>query len=230
VLPGERLPDRQLGRRQRAHIGEQEPGAFLHRIGLGRATPRAVRIDDIVIGLLDDAAGLVHQPAVIIAADADLLDEAVGEVGTPVRAMPVDESVAAAHVLVEHEVLAEETDRLDRVGVELARAADRLPITAQIVTHRRAGADLREDIVLFSAEHDRLLEAFRNLIGNGIVGNRLVRRALPERARGCAHAWGGCRARPGGPGNPRATGSCRARLPPTPPPLPPLPPPPPPYP
>src|SRR5262249_35558759 len=83
VLPGERLPDRQLGRRQRAHIGEQEPGAFLHRIGLGRATPRAVRIDDIVIGLLDDAAGLVHQPAVIIAADADLLDEAVGEVGTP---------------------------------------------------------------------------------------------------------------------------------------------------
>ena len=70
-------------------------------------------------------AGLVHQPAVIVAADAGLLDEAVGEVGAPVRTMAVEQAEPAAQILVEHEVLAEQADGLDRIAVELARAADR---------------------------------------------------------------------------------------------------------
>ena len=56
-------------------------------------------------------AALVHQPAVIVAADAGLLDEAVGEVGAPVRAMAVEQPVTAAEILVEHEVLAQQADR-----------------------------------------------------------------------------------------------------------------------
>src|SRR5262249_30871333 len=165
VLPGERLPDRQLGRRLRPHIGEQEPGAFLHRIGLGGAALAAAGIDDVIIGLLDDAAGLVHQPAVIIAADAGLLDYAVREVGAPMRAVPVDEAVAPAQVLVEDEILAHQPDGLDRVCVELARATDWHPVASQIVAHRRAGADLGEDLVLFSAEHCRALLQLSSPVG-----------------------------------------------------------------
>ena len=77
------------------------------------------------------AAGLVHQPAVIVAADAGLLDEAVGQVRAPVRAMAVEQTVIAAEILVEHEVLAHAADRLDRTCIELARAADRHPVAAQ---------------------------------------------------------------------------------------------------
>ena len=155
ILPGERLPDRQLRHRLRAHIGEQQPGAFLHRIGLGGAAllGARARIDGVVIGLLDERPALVHQPAVIVAADAGLLDEAIGEVGAAMRAMAVEQPETAALVLVEHEVFAQEADGLDRVVVELARAADRHPIAPQVVAHRRSRADLGEDAVLFSAEH-----------------------------------------------------------------------------
>src|SRR5882672_12376052 len=69
------------------------------------------------------------------------------------RAVPVDQAVAAAELLVEDEVLAHQANGLDRIGVELAGAADRHPVAPQIVAHRRAGANLGEDIVLFSAEH-----------------------------------------------------------------------------
>jgi hypothetical protein len=64
----------------------------------------------------------------------------------------VDQPVLSAQVLVEDEVFAQEPDRLDRIGVELARAADRLPVAPQIIAHRRAGADLGEDAVSFCAQ------------------------------------------------------------------------------
>src|SRR6266852_1369310 len=110
VLPGERLPDRQLRRQLRAQIGPQQPGAFLHRIGLGGAAllGARARADRVVVGLLDAGAALVHQPAMIIAADAGLLDHAVGEVGAAVRTVPVEQPELAAQILVEHQVLAEQ--------------------------------------------------------------------------------------------------------------------------
>jgi hypothetical protein len=73
---------------------------------------------------------------VIIAADADLLDVAVGQVGAAMRTMAVEQPVAAALVLVEYEVFPEQPDRLDRVVVELAGATDRLPVAAQTSTQR----------------------------------------------------------------------------------------------
>jgi hypothetical protein len=151
VLPGERLPDRQLRHRLRSHIGPQQARTFLHRIGLGAAAiPGArARIGDVVVGLLEAAAGLVHQPAVIVAADAGLLDEAVGEIGAAMRALPIDQPEPAAEVLVEHEVLAHQADSLDRAPLELAGAADRHPIAAQQLAHRGPGADLGEQPVFF---------------------------------------------------------------------------------
>src|SRR5262245_17668820 len=112
-----------------------------------------VRVDDVVIGLLDAAAALVHQPAVIVAADAGLLDESIGEVRAPMGAMPVEEPETSAPVLVEHEILAHEANGLDRVLVEFARAADRHPVAAQKLSHRRARADLGEKTVLFGTQH-----------------------------------------------------------------------------
>jgi hypothetical protein len=55
--------------------------------------------------------------------------------------MPVDQAEGAAQILVEHEVLAHQADRLDRVFLKLASPADRLPVAAQEIAHRRAGAD-----------------------------------------------------------------------------------------
>src|SRR5262249_52507164 len=135
---------------------------FLHRIGLGRAAllGARVRIDDVVIGLLDAAAALVHQPTVIVAADAGLLDESMGEVGAPMRAVPVEEAETSALVLIEHEVLAHEPNGLDRILVEFARAADRHPVAAQKLSHRRTRADLGEKAVLFRTQHARPRSCF----------------------------------------------------------------------
>src|SRR5215469_18804567 len=112
-----------------------------------------MRVDDVVIGLLDAAAALVHQPAVVVATDAGRLDEAVGEVGAAMRAVPVEETETSALVLVKHEILAHEAHGLDRIRVELARAADRHPVAAQQLSHGRARADLGEKAVLFGTEH-----------------------------------------------------------------------------
>src|SRR5215813_4259892 len=119
-----------------------------------------MRVDDVVIGLLDAAAGLVHQPAVVVAADADLLDESIGEIRAPMGAVPVEEPETSALILVEHEILAHEANGLDRVLVEFARAADRHPVAAQKLSHRRARADLGEKAVLFGTQHARPRSCF----------------------------------------------------------------------
>src|SRR5262249_33605645 len=143
VFPGERLPDGELRRRLWPHIGPQQPGAFLHRISDGRATllcPRA-RINQVVVRLLDAASTLVHQPAVVIAADASVFDEAIREVGAAMRTMAVEEPETSALILIEHEIFAHQADGLDGVLLQFARAADRHPIAAQKLTHWSFRAD-----------------------------------------------------------------------------------------
>src|SRR5262249_38545640 len=124
-------------------------------IGLGRAAllGARMRVDDVVIGLLDAAAGLVHQPAVVVAADAGLLDEAIGEIRASMGAVPIKEPETSALVLVEHEILAHQANGLDRVLVEFARAADRHPVAAQKLSHGCARADLGQKAVLFGTQH-----------------------------------------------------------------------------
>src|SRR5262249_62329289 len=112
VFPGERLPDGELRRRLWPHIGPQQPRAFLHRISDGRATllrPRA-RISQVVVRLLDAAPTLVHQPAVVIAADASVFDEAIREVGSAMRTMAVAEAQTFALVPIRHGIFAHPAD------------------------------------------------------------------------------------------------------------------------
>src|ERR1019366_285180 len=96
VAPGQRLPDRQLGRRLRPHIGPQQAAGLLHRIGARAAAILAAilaaprRIDDVVIGLLDAAPVRIHQPAVIVAAGGGLLHETERHGGAPARGLPVE--------------------------------------------------------------------------------------------------------------------------------------------
>ncbi len=155
VLPVEWLPDRQLRCRQRPHIGPEQPHAFLHRIGARPATllGARARIDEVVIRLLDAAPGLVHQPAVIVAANAALLDEAVAEIGAAMRTLPIEQPETAAEILIEHEILAHQTHGLDRVVVELARTADRHPIAPQQLSHRGPRPDLGQQPILFGTQH-----------------------------------------------------------------------------
>src|SRR5262249_58939732 len=68
---------------------------------------------------------------------------------------PVEEPEPSALIPVEHEILAHEANGLDRVLVEFARAADRHPVAAQKLSHRRARADLGEKAVLFGTQHAR---------------------------------------------------------------------------
>jgi hypothetical protein len=159
VRPGQRLPDRQLGHRLRPHIGPQEAAGLPDRIGARLAAIPAAprRVGDVVIGLLEAAPGRVHQPAVVVTADAVLLDETERQVGAPVRTLPIDEAEGAAAVPVEDEVLAEQPHRLDRDLIELGGAADRHPVAPQVFAHRRARTDLREQPVVLSAQHLRLL-------------------------------------------------------------------------
>jgi hypothetical protein len=88
---------------------------------------------------------------VVVAADAAVLDKAVRQIGTAVRTMAVDQTERAAHILVEHEVFAEQTQRLDRDRLELAHARDRHPVPAQQVAHRGARADLGQQAILLGS-------------------------------------------------------------------------------
>ena len=84
----------------------------------------------------------VEQPAVEEAAQAAVLEPAVGEVGAAVRAVAVEQAVPAALVAEQHEVLAQQAHRLDRaLGRQLVDQRHRLPVVA----HQRAALGARPD-------------------------------------------------------------------------------------
>ena len=160
---GERRPNRQFGRRLRAHIGPQQARQFAHRIaGDGAALARfRIGIGDVLVGLLDALAALVELPAVIEAAQAGFLDRAAAKVSAAMRAVARDQAVAAAEVLVERQVLAEQPHRLDRLfRCEFAGAGDRHPVAPQQFAHGGACAHAGEHVVARGAQHGgRLLGA-----------------------------------------------------------------------
>src|SRR5262249_34557306 len=96
-----------------------------------------IAVRHVLVRLLDAAAGLVVEPAVIVAPEAALLDIAVAHVGPAVTAMLVDESVRAAQILVEDEILAHPPPRPGRLVNGCAGAGDRPPIAAKELSHPR---------------------------------------------------------------------------------------------
>ena len=155
VLPREGLPVGDQRSRLGSQVGPNQAGPGLNRIGLDPdlVLEASLGRGNVLVRLLDAAAVLVEQPAMVVAAQPALFDEAVGCVGAAMRALAVDQPEGAAQILVESQILAQQADRLDGLVFELGHRGYRHPIAAQQFAHRGAGADLREKLVLRAVEH-----------------------------------------------------------------------------
>ena len=89
----------------------------------------------------------------VVAAQSAVLGYAIAEIGAPVWTVAVEQAIAAARVLVEHEILAHEAHGQRGLFVELSDGGDGLPVAPQELAHRRAGPDARQRLVLGGAEH-----------------------------------------------------------------------------
>ena len=117
------------------------------------------------------------------AAQAVAFVAAKGEVGAPVRAVAIQQTKASLGVFEQHEVLAQQANRLhgtDRHGrvqgrIELVDHGHGLPVAAKQLATRGAGSDLGQALVLFCF-HGRV----SCLVAQNI--NRFPpRRGVPER-------------------------------------------------
>ena len=131
--------------RERTHVGEDQALVFAHRIG-ALAQARARLLGALAVRRLarrlEDAAVHVEQPAVVAAADAALLADAVFERGLAVAAIEVKEPVAPGLVAEEDEILAHHPDPLRQIG-NLGGDRDGMPEATQILAAGRARADPR---------------------------------------------------------------------------------------
>jgi hypothetical protein len=145
---------RQGRRLAAAEIGEQDAVLLHHRIGL----VADIGAERAVLGLrrcLQAAAGDVEQPAVEGAAQAAILEPAIGEIGTAVRTVPSEQAVAALLVAEQDEILAEQAQPFGRTrALELVHQRRRLPIAAQQCSGRRARPGAGDEVVLLGTQHD----------------------------------------------------------------------------
>ena len=157
VLPGERLPVGHQRSRLGSEISPDQAGLGFH--GIRRDADLVLEVSlrsrDVFIRLLGAAAVLVEQPAVIVAAQPALLDESVRQVGAAMRAMPVDQPVGAAQILVERQVLAQQANGLDGLVVELADRGDGHPVAAEQAAHGRPRTYLGQKVILSFVQHKR---------------------------------------------------------------------------
>ena len=124
---------------RRAHIGEDQPVTLLHRIPrLANALALAATLR--LAGLVEAMAFRIEQPAVVAAADAGGFDAAVIQRGAAVAAACVQQSGPARGVAEQDQVLAEGA-HLARRGAGVGGKADRMPVAAQQLAHRRAAPD-----------------------------------------------------------------------------------------
>ena len=124
----------------RAHVGEHQAvaleglvGALADRAGVALG----VRLFALGEGHLEAGAVDVEHHAVVAAHDPALLDRAVFERRTAVHAVRVQQADAPALVAKGHQFLAQDHQKVRRVG-ELHRHADRLPEAAHVLARGRA--------------------------------------------------------------------------------------------
>src|SRR5437870_4789868 len=148
VLPREEFPIRHQGARLRAEIGPEEAAQLFDRVGLDTdlILETGLGMRQILVGLHQNAAVGAVEPAMVVAAQPAFLDIAIAEVGAAMPAMAVEEPVAAAEILVEDEVLAQEPHRHWSRLRQLAGAGDRPPVAAQQFAHPCPGAGLGQDV------------------------------------------------------------------------------------
>src|ERR1700730_6557081 len=141
------------GRARRPHVGPDH--SPLVDAGVGDVTH--LRGEARLRGLAGHLQTLPVQavlPAVIDAAHARVLHAAEGQRGKPVRAELADEPGLAQLAAIDHEALAQELDALDlAAGLDLARLHDGHPVLAQERAHRRPPPDLRQEKIVFMAQH-----------------------------------------------------------------------------
>ena len=131
---------------RRSHIGEDQPVMLLDRVGaviepvLERARRRLAR------RLQNPAVGR-EQPAVIAAAQAPGLDDAVFERGPAMAAMQVEQPPFAAARPEQHQILAEHAHP-ERQLADLGGDRDGLPEAPQVLAAGRAALDMGELRVL----------------------------------------------------------------------------------
>ena len=157
IVPHQGTPARQQRRWLRAHVDKDEPAELLGLVGADATLIAEVvlRMCGILERLLDAAPARVEFPAVVLAADAVVLDHAIGEAGTAVGAILVDDAKMAAAVAVDDEFLAEDLDflRAERALEQFVHSADRLPVVAHERAHGCARSYPGQDLVVFNAEH-----------------------------------------------------------------------------
>src|SRR6185437_8452061 len=159
----EAVPVRQFRRRVRAEVRPQQASLFLHRVGVDAdlVAEAPLGVPCLLERLVQAPAGVLEEPAVVVAAQAAVFHEAVRHVRAPVRTVPVDEAVVPAPVPEQREVLAEEPDRLYVLLLELRGARDRMPVTPQQFSHRRSPACFAQEAVSLITQHGSILARMR---------------------------------------------------------------------
>ena len=130
---------------------------FLHHDRIGALAHALAEHAALGLGRRFQALAVdVEQPAMEQAAQAAILQAAIGEVGAAMRAVAVEQAVAAALVAEQHEVLAEHAHRLGRPLLgKLVGERHRMPV----MPHQRAAFGARPDagdqLVLLGTHHGK---------------------------------------------------------------------------
>ena len=127
---------------RRSHIGEDQPAVLLHRVG-AVIEPVLERAGRRLAGRLEDPPVGREQPAMIAAAEAPGLDDAVFERGAAMAAMQVEKPPFAAAAAEQHQILAEHA-QLERQFADFGGECDGLPEAPQIFAAGRAALDMGE--------------------------------------------------------------------------------------
>ena len=113
VVHHEEVPARQQRRRLRPEVGKDQAAQLLDSVRgqpdrvLEPHSGEALRVANLFERLLDATARRVVHPAVVGAADALLLGDAIGQANAPVRARALQQPEAALEVSEQDEVLPE---------------------------------------------------------------------------------------------------------------------------
>lgn len=158
---GEAVEGRQLGRFLPfgTEVGEQHPRRLPQRIAALAHAMAQCRGDavDRRFGRCFQAAAVGGEfPAVEGAAHAIAFVARVLEVGAAMRALAVEQAVAARGVAPQDQVLSEQAHRLQRAlghrrvepGLEFVEQGDRVPVAAQKLAARRVRADAGDQFIL----------------------------------------------------------------------------------
>ncbi len=146
-----------VGRKRRRLAGAQigEDDAVPLPAGIGRLPDLGVEAAVGRLGRLFQAiAADVVKPAVKGAAQAAVLEPPETQIGAPVPAVAVEQPVGARLVPEQDQIFAQQAHRQDRpFAGQFLRQRRRLPVAAQELSGRGAGAAPGDQLVLFRAKH-----------------------------------------------------------------------------